>query len=58
MKLVQNLLGVDGLDGQLFVVTHSTDALVNDYQKIIRMYRDEKEWYVLPAVLPSILTVK
>ena len=43
MKLVQNLLGVDGLDGQLFVVTHSTDALVNDYRKIIRMYRDEKE---------------
>lgn len=58
LKLVQNLLGVDGLDGQLFVVTHSTDALVNDYRKIIRMYRDEKEWYVLPAVLPSILTVK
>ena len=43
LKLVQNLLGVDGLDGQLFVVTHSTDALVNDYRKIIRMYRDEKE---------------
>ena len=26
---------------QLFVVTHSTDALVDDYRHIIRMYRDE-----------------
>ncbi len=41
-KLVQKFLGVDGLSGQLFVVTHSTDALVNDYRQIIRMYRDEK----------------
>ena len=42
LKLVQKFLGVDGLSGQLFVVTHSTDALVNDYRRIIRMYWDEK----------------
>ncbi len=42
LKLVQKLLGVDGLSGQLFVVTHSTDALVNDYRRIIRLYWDEK----------------
>ena len=42
LHLVQVVLGVDGLDGQLFVVTHSTDALVNDYRQIIRMYWDEK----------------
>ncbi len=42
LQLVQKLLGVDGLSGQLFVVTHSTDALVNDYRRIIRMYWDEK----------------
>ena len=42
LHLVQAVLGVDGLDGQLFVVTHSTDALVNDYRQIIRMYWDEK----------------
>ena len=29
------------IDGQLFVVTHSTDALVDDYRHIIRLYRDE-----------------
>ncbi len=43
LQMVQSLLGVDGLDGQLFVVTHSTDALVNDYRQIIRMYWDEKD---------------
>uniref|UniRef100_UPI0040289297 ATP-dependent nuclease n=1 Tax=Dialister sp. TaxID=1955814 RepID=UPI0040289297 len=43
LKLVQPLLGVDGLSGQLFVVTHSTDALVNDYRQIIRLYWDEKK---------------
>lgn len=43
LKLVQTLLGVDGLSGQLFVVTHSTDALVNDYRQIIRLYWDEKK---------------
>ncbi len=37
-QLIQKVLGIDGLRGQLFVVTHSTDALVNDYRKIIRMY--------------------
>lgn len=42
LHLVQEVLGVDGLDGQLFVVTHSTDALVNDYRQIIRMYWNEK----------------
>lgn len=42
LRLVQSVLGVDGLDGQLFVVTHSTDSLVNDYRQIIRMYWDEK----------------
>lgn len=41
-KLIQYVLEVDGLDGQLFVVTHSTDALVNDYRKIIRLYRNHE----------------
>lgn len=42
-KIVQKTLGVDGLDGQLFVVTHSTDSLVNDYRQIIRLYWDEEK---------------
>lgn len=40
LHVVRKILGVDGLEGQLFVVTHSTDALVNDYRQIIRMYWD------------------
>lgn len=43
LHVIQKMLGVDGLEGQLFVVTHSTDALVNDYRQIIRLYRDEGE---------------
>lgn len=43
LKLVQTILGVDGLRGQLFVVTHSTDSLVNDYRQIIRIYWDDRK---------------
>lgn len=41
LALIKQLFQIDGLIGQLFVVTHSTDALVDDYRHIIRMYRDE-----------------
>lgn len=33
---------IDGLRGQLFVVTHSTDSLVDDYRNIIRFYRNQE----------------
>lgn len=42
VHLIQRVLGIDGLDGQVFVVTHSTDALINDYRSIIRLYWDEQ----------------
>lgn len=41
LALLQDIFKIDGLLGQLFVVTHSTDALVDDYRHIIRLYRDE-----------------
>ena len=41
MALIKQLFQIDDLLGQLFVVTHSTDALVDHYRHIIRMYRDE-----------------
>ncbi len=41
LALIKQLFQIDGLLGQLFVVTHSTDALVDDYRHIIRMYRNE-----------------
>ena len=39
-ELLKDLFGIDGLRGQLFIVTHSTDALVDDYRNIIRLYRN------------------
>ena len=41
-QLLQKLFHVDGLQGQLFIVTHSTDSLVDDYRNIVRFYRDER----------------
>lgn len=41
LVLLRDIFKIDGLLGQLFVVTHSTDALVDDYRHIIRLYRDE-----------------
>ncbi len=41
VRMLQKVLGIDGLDGQIFVVTHSTDALENDYRSIIRLYRNK-----------------
>ena len=32
--------GIDGIDGQLIIVTHSTDALAGDYRNLIRFYKD------------------
>lgn len=39
--ILKELFDIDGLRGQLFIVTHSTDALVDDYRNIIRLYRDK-----------------
>lgn len=41
-ELLKDLFDIDGLRGQLFIVTHSTDALVDDYRNIIRLYRGSK----------------
>ncbi len=41
LQLLKMLFNIDGLLGQLFIVTHSTDALVDDYRNIIRLYRNE-----------------
>lgn len=41
-QLIKDLFGIDGLRGQLFVVTHSTDSLVDDYRNIVRLYRDKE----------------
>ena len=39
-ELLMSCFGVDGIDGQLIIVTHSTDALVGDYRNLIRFYKN------------------
>lgn len=39
VDLLKTCFDVDGIDGQLIIVTHSTDALVGDYRNLIRFYR-------------------
>lgn len=40
-NIFSHVLDIDGVEGQLFVVTNSTDCLVDDYRNITRLYRDE-----------------
>lgn len=39
VDLLKMLFNVDGIDGQLIIVTHSTDALIGDYRNLIRFYK-------------------
>ena len=39
LALINNLFGIDGLCGQLIIVTHSPDLLIGGYHNIIRMYK-------------------
>jgi putative ATP-dependent endonuclease of the OLD family len=39
-ELLKDCFDMDGIDGQLIIVTHSTDALVGDYRNLIRFYKD------------------
>lgn len=46
-NLLKLLFNIDGLDGQLIIVTHSTDALVGDYRNLIRFYKNGGATYVI-----------
>lgn len=39
VELLRSFFGIDGIDGQLIIVTHSTDALAGDYRNLIRFYK-------------------
>lgn len=41
--LLHNLFQIDGLIGQIFIVTHSPNILLSDYQQFIRIYKDHEE---------------
>lgn len=44
-ELLNMCFGIDGIDGQLLIVTHSTDILIDDYRNLIRFFkaRDKTE---------------
>ena len=37
---MKSCFDIDGIDGQLIIVTHSTDALIGDYRNLIRFYKN------------------
>ena len=41
VDLLRMCFGIDGINGQLIIVTHSTDALMDSYKNIIRFYKSE-----------------
>lgn len=43
VELLKMCFDIDGLDGQLIIVTHSTDALVDNYRNIIRFFQNEEK---------------
>lgn len=40
-KLLNDCFHIDGIDGQLIIVTHSSDILIDDYRNIIRFYKHD-----------------
>ncbi len=38
-ELLKMCFGIDGIDGQLLIVTHSTDILIDDYRNLVRFYK-------------------
>lgn len=46
-ELLKTCFDIDGVDGQLIIVTHSTDALAGDYRNLIRFYRESNKTSVI-----------
>jgi putative ATP-dependent endonuclease of OLD family len=47
IELLMLCFGIDGIDGQLIIVTHSTDALIGDYRNLMRFYKDGRNTSVV-----------
>jgi putative ATP-dependent endonuclease of OLD family len=53
-ELLKLCFGIDGIDGQLIIVTHSTDTLVGDYRNLIRFYKDGDKTSVISGMSPTL----
>lgn len=40
-EMIRSLFGIDGFIGQIFVVTHSSNILLDDHRLIVRVYREK-----------------
>lgn len=49
-RLLKDCFGIDGLDGQLLIVTHSSDILIDNYKNIIRFYKQDGETKVVSGM--------
>lgn len=47
VDLLKTCFNIDGIDGQLIIVTHSTDALAGDYRNLVRFYKDGNKTAVI-----------
>ncbi len=47
LELIKRCFDIDGISGQLIIVTHSTDALTGDYRNIIRFYKSNNSVSVI-----------
>ncbi|RPF47684.1 putative ATP-dependent endonuclease of OLD family [Hydrogenoanaerobacterium saccharovorans] len=47
VDLLKNCFNIDGIDGQLIIVTHSTDALAGDYRNLVRFYKGDNKTAVI-----------
>jgi putative ATP-dependent endonuclease of OLD family len=54
VELLKLCFGIDGISGQLIVVTHSTDALIGDYRNLIRFYKSENNISVISGADSSL----
>ncbi len=46
-ELLKQCFEIDGIDGQLIIVTHSTDALIGNYRNLIRFYKNSDKTSVI-----------
>lgn len=42
LELLKYSFDIDGIDGQLIIVTHSTDALIDTHRNIVRFYKTQE----------------
>ena len=54
LELLKLCFDIDGIDGQLIIVTHSTDALIGDYRNLIRFYKANDKTSVISGADPAL----